>query len=339
MRLFLSYRRDDTAGRAGRLFDGLTQRLGAGSVFQDVASISPGVDFEDAVGTALARTDVSIVVIGSEWTTLVGADGTRRLDHADDYVRREVAAALESGRPVVPVLVGESRMPETDELPDELRPLLTRQAFTVRDVAWNDDVDGLVRRLRTEVAPGGHRRRLAAVAAAVVALLLVGGGVAVALWPADDEQPGTAVSATPCAMTDESSWSTLGVAAEPLGSLTLTDGTNRRISYRVTAVRARQRQSNWRTLVDVEVSNQTTPVTSTSEGDWYVDANDFRRLVVDGVPGDEPSCFNLLTGAQSIPPGQRATVRVGFDVPADPRQSELVLETTGTPIPVAANRT
>jgi hypothetical protein len=335
MRLFLSYRREDTAGRAGRLFDGLTQRLGGGSVFQDVASISPGVDFEDAVVTSLAGTDASIVVIGSEWASVSEADGVRRLDRADDYVRQEVIAALASGRPVVPVLVGDSRMPEAEELPVELRPLLKRQAFTIRDVAWNDDVDGLVRRLRGEVAPGRHRRRRTLVVAAGIAVVVIAAGLAVALWPRDDS-PSAGAGPTPCGVVDDSSWSTMGLVAEPIGSYS---DASRLVGYRATALRTRQRQADWTTVVDVEVSNQTTPDEKTSDDDWYIEQSDFHRLVVDGVAGDPPSCFNLLTGAQSLPPGQRATIRVGFEVPTDPRQSELLLETGGTPIPLAARET
>lgn len=338
MRLFLSYRRDDTAGRAGRLFDGLTQRLGAGSVFQDVASISPGVDFESAVRNSLADTDASIVVIGSEWATLTGSDGIRRLDLQDDYVRQEVAAALASGRPVVPVLVGDSRMPEAHELPAELRPLLKRQAIAVRDVAWNDDVDSLVRRLRAEVAPGTHRRRLAVVVVAGAATVLAA-ALAIWLWPRDDGTGADVATLPPCAVADDSSWSPVGLTGEPIGTVTLADGTNRRIGYRVTALRARQRQSSWRILVDVEVSNQSTPVETTSDDDWYIDATDFHDIVVDGVAGDRSACFNLMSGAQSLAPGRRAVIRVGFDTPTDPRQSELILETAGTPVPLASNGT
>jgi hypothetical protein len=135
MRVFLSYRRDDTAGRAGRLFDGLIKRLGPGQVFQDVEGISPGLDFEQALVEWLDRADASVVVIGADWVTAAEADGRRRLDHDDDYVRREVGAALASGRPVVPVLVGGAQLPRANELPDDLEPLVRRQAFTVRDGA------------------------------------------------------------------------------------------------------------------------------------------------------------------------------------------------------------
>lgn len=334
MRLFLSYRRDDTAGRAGRLFDSLVQRLGAGSVFQDVASISPGVDFESAVKNSLARTDASIVVIGSEWTTSTGPDGVRRLDLDDDYVRQEVVAALDSGRPVVPVLVGESRMPEAHELPADLRPLLKRQAFSVRDVAWSDDVDGLVRRLRGEVAPGRHRRGLVVVGVAAAAAVLAA-AVIFWLWPRDDGTSSDGATLSACSVGDDASWSTIGPSGEPSGTYNLTDGTNRQIGYRATGLRARERQSKWTILVDVEVSNQSTPAVATSADNWYIGAGDFDRIVVDGVAGGPPACFNLMSGALNLSPGQRAIVRLGFDTPTDPRHSELSLETGGPPIPLS----
>jgi hypothetical protein len=337
VRLFLSYRRVDTAGRAGRLFDGLTQRLGSGSVFQDVASVSPGVDFEQALITSLAATDASIVVIGSEWASLEAPDGVRRLDRADDYVRQEVVAALASGRPVVPVLVGEAPMPEPDDVPAELRPLLKRQAFTLRDDAWNDDVDDLVRRLRSEVAPRRRRPRLAVLVAAGIAVVLVA-GLAIALWPRDEDS-GEDASTPPCDVIDDSAWSAIGLTAAPVGTYDLSDGSNRHVGYTVTALRAGQRQSSWRTLVDVDVSNQTTPVEATSDDDWYIDPGDFQHIVVDGVASGDPSCFSVLAGARSLPPGQKAMIRVGFDGPTDPRRSDLVLETGGTPIPLAAGRT
>ncbi len=65
MRIFISYRRDDTAGRAGRLFDVLVSRLGGRNVFQDVAAIAPGVDFTQRVADAIAKSDSALVVIGS----------------------------------------------------------------------------------------------------------------------------------------------------------------------------------------------------------------------------------------------------------------------------------
>ena len=94
MRIFLSYRRDDAAPWAGRLADSLAARFGAGSVFQDVVTVRPGERFTDAVDTALDRAEAVLVVLGPRWLSTTDRAGRRRLDDADDYVRREVAAAL-----------------------------------------------------------------------------------------------------------------------------------------------------------------------------------------------------------------------------------------------------
>lgn len=122
MKIFISYRRDDTAGRAGRLFDVLVARFGARNVFQDVAAIAPGMDFAEQVDEAIAQSDAVLVVIGSEWLTIRGPYGTRRLDEPDDYVRREIGAALAAGVRVVPVLVDGALLPTPDDLPEAARP-------------------------------------------------------------------------------------------------------------------------------------------------------------------------------------------------------------------------
>ena len=96
-------------GRAGRLFDVLVTRFGARNVFQDVAAIEPGTDFTQRVDDAIAQSDAALVVIGSDWLTMRGPDGTPRLDEPDDYVRREVGAALAADVRVVPVLVDRRR--------------------------------------------------------------------------------------------------------------------------------------------------------------------------------------------------------------------------------------
>ena len=335
MRVFVSYRRDDTAGRAGRLGDGLTTRLGAGNVFQDVGSIAPGVDFEAAILGALEATEATIVVIGPEWARLTGSDAIPRLREPGDYVRQEVAAALASGQPVVPVLVGGARLPEAAELPDELTPLLRRQAIALRDDTWHEDVDGLVRRLQAEIEPPRRRRRpvwLAAVAAVAVVL----GGVVIALWATRGDSGSSSSDAPlPSCSAPDDSWTTVPLGPAPTAVYQLADGSNRVVAYRGTAVRAQRRLPAWRLLVDVEVSNTTAPVDGTTGDDWYVAAGDFHRVVADGVAGGDPVCFNLVSGAQALPPGQRAVIRVGFDSSSDPGGQELLLETNGAPIPLA----
>jgi hypothetical protein len=79
-RIFISYRRDDAAGDAGRLADHLHRRFGATHVFLDIDTIDPGTDFVQVLRASLEQTAAMLVVIGPRWTSLRGADGTQRRD-------------------------------------------------------------------------------------------------------------------------------------------------------------------------------------------------------------------------------------------------------------------
>src|SRR5688572_3433982 len=117
MKIFISYRRADSMGHAGRLFDALQEHFGRDNVFMDLSGIDSGADFAAVIQQAIGSCDALVAVIGDQWLTC--ADGTgRRLDSPDDFVRREVAAALDRGVPVVPVLVERTAMPAADTLPE-----------------------------------------------------------------------------------------------------------------------------------------------------------------------------------------------------------------------------
>jgi TIR domain len=134
-RVFISYRRDDAAGYAGRLEEALERRLGHGSVFRDVLDIAPGEDFVHAIRTRLGGARTVLVLIGPRWA---GGDvpGTRRIDDAQDFVRLEVAVALDSGAQVVPVLLPGAEMPAEHSLPEVLKPLARRNALSLGDAHW-----------------------------------------------------------------------------------------------------------------------------------------------------------------------------------------------------------
>ena len=125
--IFISYRRDDSAGHAGRLFDRLKDRLGAEHVFMDVTDLRPGQDFAVELEHAVAKADCLLAVIGPRWLDAVDTSGRRRIDDPDDFVHREVGAALSKGISVIPVLVHGATMPRADELPEALRSLARRQ--------------------------------------------------------------------------------------------------------------------------------------------------------------------------------------------------------------------
>src|SRR5437867_4322194 len=131
--VFLSYRRDDSAGHAGRLADTLVQRFGPSRVFFDLGSIELGRDFLAATIEALARCSVVLALIGPRWLDARTAAGTRRLDDPDDYVRRELEVAFAHDVRLIPVLHSGCTMPVAADLPPSLRPLVRCNAFELID--------------------------------------------------------------------------------------------------------------------------------------------------------------------------------------------------------------
>lgn len=144
MRVFVSYRRQDSSGWTGRLVDALQERFGAANVFHDVVSIEPAEHWFDAIRAALDKADCTLVVIGPAWAGSTDVDGKRRLDDPEDLVRFEVDAALRKGKPVIPVVVGGAKMPTDALLPADLKSLAQRQAFELTDHRWRDDVQRLL---------------------------------------------------------------------------------------------------------------------------------------------------------------------------------------------------
>lgn len=153
--IFISYRRDDSAGYAGRLYDRLAAHFGAARVFMDVEGIEPGTDFVEAIEAAVSSCQVLIVIIGDEWTRVTDAAGRRRLDDPNDFIRLETGAALQRGIRVVPVLVEGAVMPLADELPAELKPLTRRQAIEVSHKQWEASTGELIRTLEGILANKG----------------------------------------------------------------------------------------------------------------------------------------------------------------------------------------
>jgi hypothetical protein len=147
-RIFISYRREDTAVAVGRLAEDLRRHFSREQVFQDFASIDPGADFTRAVRKALETCAALLVVIGPRWLTATDRQGRRRLALADDWVRHEVAEGLK--RPevrVFPVLL-DTDMPSTAQLPEPLRALTRRQAVPLTARHWASDVAQLVEFLK-----------------------------------------------------------------------------------------------------------------------------------------------------------------------------------------------
>ena len=338
MKIFISYRRDDTAGRAGRLFDLLATRFGARNVFQDVTAIEPGTDFTQRVDEAIAQCDATLVVIGSDWLSMSGPDGTRRLDEPDDYVRREVGAALAAGVRVVPVLVDRAELPALEDLPEALRPLAQRQAVALRDATWHQDVDALVRGLEGEALIETPRRRglgrrwpLVAGAAAV---LVVAGLVGWTLLGDDDNDDNGDNGAeslpdrlTECPVPDPS-WAPIEVRDGATGVQLMDTQT---FAYTVKEAGYRVEPSGEKLVVlRAELENRTVPVDGTHDDDTGFSHTMFDRLLVDGLSVGTPYCFVVVVGDEfQIEPGQHADALVGYLTSEDVDGARLVVETDG----------
>lgn len=268
MRVFLSYRRDDAGGYAGRLTDALLQRLGPKSVFQDVTAISPGQDYTVAIERALAESDAALVVIGPGWLTAATPQGTPRLLEAGDYVRLELARALERDIRVIPVLVGGARLPEAAELPDDLQGLVQRQALELHDETWHHDVDGLVRSLRGEpTVPVHRRRRWLAAGTALIALLALGAG-AWLLWGSgtgrqggaggqsgsgSNAPTGSAAEIAPCERPSGQAWNRIALSRNPTAVDLSAPGYP--LKFTVTHAYWRAHDGKWQVILNTTVEN------------------------------------------------------------------------------------
>jgi hypothetical protein len=138
--VFVSYRRSDTQGEAGRLTDTLENLLDAACVFRDTDDIAAGEAFDAVLNGELAGTRAVVVLIGKHWLPELT---TRLGGHEPDYVRMEVATALRLGKQVIPVLLQGAELPSAEQLPHDLRGLVSHQTISVRDEAWIQDMGRL----------------------------------------------------------------------------------------------------------------------------------------------------------------------------------------------------
>ena len=143
-RVFISYRRADTAPFAGRLYDHLVESFGVDHVLMDIDTIEPGIDFVGAIEQAVASCEVLLVLIGSLWLNDFSVEGHRRVDDPHDAVRMEIEAALRNQLYVIPVLVGGAKLPPSQELPGEIQSFARGQAVELSVGHFRNDAAGLI---------------------------------------------------------------------------------------------------------------------------------------------------------------------------------------------------
>jgi hypothetical protein len=190
----ISYRREDSTGITGRVYDRLQTEFGKPNVFMDFDSIPYGIDFRQHIKKTLEKAKVVLVVIGPDWFGHGPRKG-RRIDDPIDFVRLEVAGALERGIPVIPVLVNNAKMPKAESLPVDITELAFRNGLVLDSgIDFHHHADRLVAGIRAVAEPDAPGRKTAEKKKVTAAIprrspsLLVGGiiltaaGLAVGAW-------------------------------------------------------------------------------------------------------------------------------------------------------------
>lgn len=265
-KIFISYRREDSSGYAGRLNEKLSQVFGAKNVFMDLEDIEAGTDFDQAIRKSVSACDALIVLIGKRWLSVADGSGERRLGDPHDYVHLEIATALDRNIRVIPVLLNRAEMPTQSDLPQALSKLALRQARELSDDRWDYDTERLIEALGGR--PLMHRLKrsgllkwglgiacfvLVAVSLALYATRGVTRDAEKFLAALGDDDVATAYSLAATALKSRESADSLGVKLKQLG---LTD-------YRSSSWSSRSIKNNTAALTGTVTTRQggTIPIT------------------------------------------------------------------------------
>ena len=146
--IFISYRVKDTQLATGRLVDALKQHIHENRIFMDIDKIDPGLDFTQVIAKYLNSCEVMLAIIGPNWRAYNPEKQSYRINDANDWVRKEIASALQRDIRVIPILLDGGTIPEEDELPEDLKPLVLRQAYEISNTRWKYDCDQLIETLQ-----------------------------------------------------------------------------------------------------------------------------------------------------------------------------------------------
>jgi hypothetical protein len=143
-KMFISYRRDESKGYVGRLYDSFLSYFDKNQILVDIYTIESGEDFVTAIERAVSSCDTLIAIIGPKWLEIRDKKGIQRIKKSSDYVRLEIAAALKHKLQIIPVLVEHATMPGERDLPGDLADLSRCNALELRHEQFAYDVDRLV---------------------------------------------------------------------------------------------------------------------------------------------------------------------------------------------------
>jgi len=146
VRIFISYRREDSIDFAVHLQATLARRFGKDAVFRDESSLRAGQDFPRELENAIKRSTTVLALIGPDWFGPATATARDRLSEPHDFVRRELEIAISNGKTVIPVLIQPAKMPKKSALPKSLRSLVLTQALTL---PWHDATNALASQINS----------------------------------------------------------------------------------------------------------------------------------------------------------------------------------------------
>jgi hypothetical protein len=158
--IFINYRRGDDPGFTQALFGHLERAFSTDQLFIDIDGIEPGLDFTRVLADQVAKCDIVLAVIGKSWLDVRDEQNKRRLDNPEDFVRIEIVSALEQDKRVIPILVGNATMPNSDDLPDALKPLARRNAVRLTHDRFKSDTEGLIKSLQRVLESAEQQRQL-----------------------------------------------------------------------------------------------------------------------------------------------------------------------------------
>ena len=151
-KIFISYRRDDSAALAGRVYDRLEREYGRDRLFMDIDAIPLGAKFAQIIKEAVEQSVVVLVIIGPRWLCAVDENGTRRLDDPNDFVRLEIATALRNNIFLIPLISDGAQFPSLELLPLELHELTAHNGLYVRHLSFHADLDKLVDQITDKIS-------------------------------------------------------------------------------------------------------------------------------------------------------------------------------------------
>jgi formylglycine-generating enzyme required for sulfatase activity len=177
-KIFICYRREDSAMVTTIVYQRLKQRYGDKNVFMDLETLPYTADFRDYIRDFLQRCDLFVAVIGDRWLGMKNDQGKRRIDQPDDFVRIEIEAALDRNIRILPLLIDAAAIPPASAVPESLRPLVHRHAFRLRAGRdFDRDLNDLLKTIARILPPIRKILLWLAVTALLVAVALTSAAV------------------------------------------------------------------------------------------------------------------------------------------------------------------